>query len=287
MNSRTLLNLGLLALVIVLVLVVVYQPGKPDPEPLPTLTTLDSKQIQQIEIMRYGAASKQKHIVLQKKNGNWQMQQPWQLPANSFRIDNLLELLAAVSFSNNDLTQLDKATFGLDKPLASIRFDNTEIVFGHNRSLNHNRYVRIGKRLHMIADKYYYQLVAKAESYIDHRLLPDNVRIRALQLPAGFRMHRQDGNWQVNDKQRYSADSLNRLVDEWQLTQAYDIERATVAATDKADIVIELDNNTTRRFKLESDNKQFALRDIDRGLRYLLAADRKQVLLSPQDEQEK
>ncbi len=279
MSKRNLLNLSLLLTVIGLVLLVIYEPGKQKPIALPELTTVKASDINHIEIDRHNAAASQKKIVLEKTDQGWLMQQPWQLPANPYRIEAMLKLLSAVSLSQNDLGKLNPANFGLAKPVLSVKFNDTQIDFGHNKSLNYNRYLRIGSTLHMIEDRYYYQLVAKAEAYLDYRLLPEKAAMTLLDLPQ-LRLYRKESSWKVEPTNKnFSADALNKLVDEWKLSQAFDIQKIASEKNLHPDITIEFENGNRYRFKIESGKQKFNLVDIDRGLRFMLSADRKEKLL--------
>lgn len=275
MNIRNLLNLSLLIFIIVLVMLVAYEPGKDKAKTPPTLTNLKAENINHITLQVNNNV-----IELNKTTTGWMMHKPYQHPANSFRIDSILKLLSTVSLSKNNLTNLNPKKFGLDKPVASITFNkNTTITFGHNKSLKHHRYVQLGSDLHMTTDTFYYQLAAKTESFIDHKLLPQNSKITKLSLPNKT-FSQKDGKWTITPQpEKFSADSVNQLISEWQLSQAYDIEITQANPKTKADISLQLANKNTVHFKIESNKDNFVLLNIDSGLRYILSKDRKDKLL--------
>ena len=281
MSKRNLLNLALLVSILVLVVFVVYEPGKDTPVIPTTLTNLKTNDIHHIKISRHQAASGDQDISFKKTTGGWEIVKPYQLPANNFRIDSILELLSTVSLSQNNLEKLDQAAFGLNKPRVTITFNNkTAIIFGHNKSLKHHRYVKIGSILHMIKDTFYYQLTAKTESYINHKLLPEKSKIKKLNLP-GLKLEQVDGKWLMSPKtDSFSADSVNQLISEWQLGQAYDLNKVTAQPHIKPDITIHLDNNKVIRFKIMTNKDNFNLLNIGSGIHYILAADRKNKLLN-------
>lgn len=191
----------------------------------------------------------------------------------------MLELLSTASFSQNDLSKLNKKTFGLDKPRATISFNNTTIIFGHNKSLKNHRYIQIGSTLHLVADTFFYQISAKAESYLSHKLLPAKSKITKLDLPD-MTLVKENGKWNLTPKvDDVSADSVNQLISEWQLSQAYDINKIKPEPDSKPDIIIQLDNNNKLYFKIEKNKSSFNLINIQSGIRYILSADRKDKLL--------
>ena len=284
MSKRNLLNLALLIFIVALVVVVVYEPGKEKPITPLTLTNLKTDDIQHIKINRRVADATEQDVVFEKTAEGWMMLKPYQLlAANTFRIDSILKLLSAVSLSQNNLENLDQNKFGLSIPQATITFNKTKIIFGHNKSLNQHRYVKINSTLHMIADSFYYQLMAKTESFISHKLLPEKSKITKLRLPH-IKFEQVDGKWNITPKaDDFSADSVNQLISEWQLSQAYDINKVKTEEKTKADITIHLSSNKIIRFKIEKNKDNFNLVNLDSGVRYILSADRKDKLLKLSD----
>jgi hypothetical protein len=285
-SNRNILNLALLAIIVILVVFIVYEPGK-DKTITPTkLTALQANDIQHVKISRQTTSPLEKTLEFIKMSDGWMMLKPYQLKANSFRIDEILKLLSAVSFSQNDLKKLNKSTFGLDKPQVVITFNNNiSIKFGHNKSLKNHRYLEIGSTLHMIADTFQYQLVAKAESYIDHKLLPEQANIKKLVLPD-FTLEKNDGRWSISPKSKtFSADSANQLMSEWTLSQAYDLNKlnALSESEKKANVILYLTNNQTIKFHIENSKDNFVLINIDTGIRYILSKDRRNKLLTLTD----
>ena len=279
MSTRNLLNLILLLVIVALVSIVVFEPGKKKPLTPPTLTTLKADDIQHIKISRQTDKS---DVELEKTADGWRLVKPFQLPANSFRIDSIFKLLSTVSFSQNNLEKLQPKDFGLDQPYATITFNKqTSIVFGHNKSLKHHRYVKIGSVLHLISDTFYYQLAAKAESFIDHKLLPQKSKIIKLSL-ANLKIEKIDARWNIKPKpESYSADAVNQLINEWELSQAYDLgfNQKNVKPEARADITVSLANNKTIRFKLKKNKDDFVLLNLDSGVEYFLSAARQDKLL--------
>ena len=277
MPKRNLLNLALLLIVISLITLVVFEPGKELPIVPPTLTNLAASDIRHIQIKRAGDNYT---IELMKNDNDWVMLQPYRQSANSFRIKSILKLLSAVSFSQNNLADLNPAEFGLAPPQATITFNKTTTIeFGHNKSLKNHRYVKIDSVLHMIADTFYYQLAANAESFINHKILPEKSKIMQLTLPS-IKLEMNEGKWQATPRPiPFSADSINQLIDEWQLSQAYDIKIKQIILNAKPDIQIRFKNNDVLRFKMEYSKANFSLTNIDSGVSYILSAGRKDKLL--------
>lgn len=279
MSKRNLLNLGLFIFILTLVVLVIYEPGKETAKTIPKLTTLKVNDVNSIKIIRANAKPSEKILEFKKTSAGWIMLKPYKLSANSFRIESILKILSTESLSQNNLKNLNKDTFGLEKPVATITFNNTSIFFGHNKSLKHYRYVELDSILHMIIDTFYYQLTAKAESYINHKLLNDKSKIIKLSLP-NILLKNTQGKWVVTPHSKSdSADSINQLIDEWQYSQAYDINIIKSKRQLRPDISIYLQNDKIINFKIETSKESFNLINTDTNVRYILSADRKNKLL--------
>lgn len=282
MSKRNFLNLILFISVLFLVLLVVYEPGKDKPITPTILTTLNADDINHIKIIRHQAIKEEQDISFKRTDFGWEIVKPYKIAANTFRINSILELLSTVSLSQNNMGNLNPATFGLDAPNVTIIFNNkTSILFGHNKSLKNHRYVKTGSILHMIKDTFYYQLNAKTDSYIEHKLLPEKNAILKLHLPNLKLEKLSTGRWEVTpQKDSFSADAINQLISEWQLSQAYDLNKIKAQPNTKPDITIALSNEDIIRFKIINNNENFELFNIDSGIQYILSSDRKNKLLN-------
>jgi len=284
MSSRNLINLVLLAVVGILLLLVIYEPGKQE-KPKQTLSSLDRTTIKKITIKRTGV----KDVVLVKQGEDWQMQSPYQLAANNFKAEGLLDLLGLESEAQYSLDELDVKTYGLDKPRASITYnDQHTFEFGTTESLKHRRYIKHNNILHVVADIFYHRMSLNETDYLDHAILPGNKTITRLELPA-FTLNLQDGHWQIKPEPgSYSNDQANELIENWKLSQAIGITRFTgKPGKQKARVFVE-GSDTPVDFYITRNDKGFYLARPDLGLEYEFANDKQKDLLElpPQVETE-
>jgi hypothetical protein len=212
LSSRNLLNLVLLVVIGVLVVVVVYEPGK-KVAPVIKLTKLPKTAIHKIAITHIGAPK----IVLEKKDGKWQMREPYAMPANDFKADAITELAQAKSTAHYPIKKgEDLKPYGLDHPRLSVVFNGKDkLEFGGTEPLKYQRYIRIGNTLHLVFDKYYYNLSAAAPEYVDHVLLPAQSTITKLVLPK-LSLTQQGDKWLAQPPvKQLSNDQVNELLDNW------------------------------------------------------------------------
>lgn len=162
MKSRTLINLGLLALVSILTLIALYEPGLKKAEKEQPLTKLKPEEIHYIRI----SDNRGRNLVLEKQQGVWRMTRPYDKAANEIRINQLLGIANTRSFSHFAVPEERLAEFDLDP--ASIRLQLNDVVLevGGNEPLRFRRYVRIGNQLHLISNGFHHHLMAEAENFI-------------------------------------------------------------------------------------------------------------------------
>jgi len=218
MNSRTLLNIGLLVLLVGLGLITFFEPGL-EPAPVAaTLSTIDPADITQIHISRLQKPQLQFH----REQDSWRIVSDESVPASEFQVRSLIELAGTEAKRSYSLDQLDLSKLELNEPFASVSFNaGLTIEFGNTEPLGGQRYVKVGDKVHLIEDRFQHLVEADFTTFVDHRLLAEGSRITDLQLPK-FRLTRsKDLHWSLApDDMDISADAIQELVDAWQHASA-------------------------------------------------------------------
>lgn len=278
MTPRNWLNLTLLGGVLLLLLVVVYQPGREEPPPPERLTVLTPTQIAQIRIER----SMGDTIQLAKAVSGWVLQAPLTLPANSFRVEAVLQVAEAPVHARMQATTISLAEFELDQPRVRLWLDNIEIAFGGTEPLSGRRYVRLGDTVSLITDTSYFDLVGEFTVFADTALLPADARLLQIDLPTLRLVRLQEGGWMQapNRAQRppapdVSMDMLNALHDAWRSARALQVrpfvaaEHEAVAESDAVFISV-AGMEMPLRFDILSRAPQLVLARADIGVQYHL-----------------
>jgi hypothetical protein len=227
MRQRWLLNLALLVIILILGGVIFYTL-ETDKEPkTPTLTELEADQVQQIYLERYN----DEPISLRKdSDGFWQMTTPLHLPANTFKIDRLLEILTERDYQKLDLASPNLTDFSLEPPLASIKFDQFKIAFGGTSPMNDGkRYLLIDQHIYLLPDTVYYSIGSNAVKFVDMSPLGHKPKIQALKMPD-YHFVLTEGTWTVTstftaDEIDTGQDALNSLIENWERISAFNVER--------------------------------------------------------------
>jgi len=223
-KTRGLLNIGMV--IFLTIFIVVFYNEQNTPENIQKLSHLNLDEITRIKINR---PEDQDILFLKQNDGFWHMKKPYSLKAHQFRINTLLSLTQIPVEKNYDISSLDLSQYSLDKPLARITFNDTEILFGRTNPLNNKRYFLVDKKMSLIDDQLYPLANAQASSFIDLSLLTDNFTITKIQTPAVSILLDSDNNW-INDTKsaaevNLNADQIQSLLQHWNNTQAFAVHK--------------------------------------------------------------
>ncbi len=271
MNSRTLLNIGLLVLLIGLGLLVLFEPGI-EPPPAPTaLTTFNQDDITHVRIDR----EQQEPLRLDRQQDGWRVLSNQPIPANEFQVLSLLELVGTETKRSYSLDQLDLGKLELDPASAKVTFNNElTIEFGTTEPLGGSRYVRIDDTVHLVKDRYQHLIEADITTFVDHRLLREGSHITRLQLPQKTLMYSDDIHWSlVPEDPDVSADAIQELVDAWQHVSALWV-RKYEAGSSEAQIQIQLEGTQdTIKFEIMARQPELVLARPDWQIQYHLTGE--------------
>lgn len=284
MNKRNLLNLSLLLLVLGLALLAWLEPGKQDTPPPPKLTPLDPAAVERIRIERSNDA-----VEMLRRDGRWQLTTPIATAANGTRTDAIVGIAALDSLSQQPISGLDLATYGLAAPKTRLWLNDTNIDFGTTTPLDHRRYVRVGDTLHLIPDLRYYQLIGHWSGYVSLHLLEEGTQLDRIELPQLVLVN-DNGSWVPEPRpEHWSADTATALAQRWQNVQAMEVREHKEAATGTEVRLHMRGQEQPLRFVIAARDPELVLVRPDLGLAYHLVASQAQELLelsAPQQEQE-
>ena len=275
MHTRLVTNIVLLFIVIGLALFLVNTQKQEKENTEVPLTAIDPATINSIMIDRKQSGDE---IRFNKVKGKWQMQSPWQLPANEFRINTMLKLLHAYSYTQFNVADIDLKRFLLDAPELAIQFNDTRIAFGDTSPLAKQRYVLVDNKVHLINDSLFEQLQAPATFFLDTRLLPEGASIKSIRFPD-YSISMETGVWTVSPQSGTSADKLVAIINAWQTLDAISISKYE-AADAKDSIHIDAGAAGSYDFIIVSPQPKLVLARPDIGIQYHISGyDTKRLFL--------
>jgi len=225
MGSRSRVNRILLLLVAALGLAVWLAPPQAPLAPEP-LTRRQPGEIQQITLRNRNGTD----LALERRADGWWMIRPYRVRANPARIELLLGILTTPSHESFPVPD-DLGPFGLQEPAARLTVDGLQIEMGGTHPYNHDRYLRIGDRIHLIKDLFPHHLLAAAEAYVSPELLPAGAEIQFIETPDWKLWRDPDGSWRLTPSPRdLSQDPLVARAQAWRQARALQVMAAPPAA---------------------------------------------------------
>ncbi len=272
----------ILFLVVILLALFLFRNADDKKETDIKLSILNPATVEQIQIIRRDLDD----ITFIKKNNQWMMQTPYNITASKLRIDTMLNLLDAHSYTQLNKNEVELERFLLDDPVVSIKFDEALISFGDTSPLDKQRYVLFDKTVHLINDVLYQQLLTSATFFISPKLLPPDSKIVALHLP-NQKIHKVDNKWAMEPDKNISADKIIEVLNAWR-----EVSAIAVRAYEKTEtlnrITVELGNRENIEFIIISDIPKFILARPGLNIQYHISSyDAERLFLPGQQETEK
>lgn len=110
-------------------------------------------------------------LVLLKRQGEWELTQPWYAPADAGKVAQLVAIAATPVRQRLDPATRDAAEIGLAPPWATLKLGEHVLELGAAVPPQQDRYVRVGGRLGLVQDRFSALLTGPPESFVDPRPL--------------------------------------------------------------------------------------------------------------------
>jgi len=127
----------------------------------PPLTDIDPARVTRLEV-RCSAVCRTRRF--ERDGTTWRMLEPYAAPANAEMVAKLLSVARAPVSVKLDAAAYDMAKLGLAPPLVTLRVDDVEIALGDEDPIDHDRYVRVGKLLARVPDRFSARVFETPES---------------------------------------------------------------------------------------------------------------------------
>jgi len=220
MNSRKSINIFLFLFVAILISILVFDTDESTQKTF-DLSDLDESTIQSIEVTRRTG----NQLKFKKTNNQWYMTSPYQVRANIFYIESILQITKAKSILQFSISEKDKNKYKLNPPQATLKLNNQLFLFGTNEQLHLNRYILTHNKLFLLPDRYFYLLNITTPGYIDHALIGVKEKITRLKL-VDHDIQFKKSKWEIKPESKdTSTDDINQLMSEWNNSQAIEITK--------------------------------------------------------------
>jgi hypothetical protein len=217
MNTRILLNFGLILAFVALAAVLYFRPGLDRDTGPDTLSVIDPAQVTEIGIVYRDRDP----VTLVRDDGVWYVQGPTDIPAADVEVRTVLRLAASDTVRSYPAGDMDLARLELHPPLASVTLGGQTIEIGGTEPLDGLRYARSGDTVHLIVDQYQHLVQADRAYLVSPGLLAGRKAIRELRLPSLRVEHTAEGQWVLEPHdESASTEAITSLVEAWQTATA-------------------------------------------------------------------
>jgi len=215
MQSRFIVNVILFVVVIVLIFNL-YIVNNSSNTSNTILTDINPGEIKQISIRH-----NKRVTTLKKDKDAWEMIEPINISADSFRVDTILKILQTPTYGSYITDGLDLDKYGLDQPTTTIKFDDIEISFGILNPVSNYRYVKTDKKISLIDDNFYPLLSSQIGTLVARTLLAEDAKVKKLVLPGQILELDKNNKW--TSSRSMSADILVDTISSWKNDQAFGV----------------------------------------------------------------
>ncbi len=273
MRRRWWLNAGLLMLVAVLAAFAWWAGFDPAGK---TLLEGDAGGVSSVVIQRRD----RENVRLRREDGNWWLEAPHRLPASDFHVEQLLKVAADRSLGNYDAGEMEPERLGLDPPRARLQLDHTEVLFGDSDAVDGLRYVSVGGRIHLVQNRVMPLLEGPWWNFIDRRIVPPHRRLQAVETEH-YRLWLDPGGWSLagTDAGNGPAIGADDMAEVWHQAAAMVVREVRREPDREQTLRFTFENGEERRFRHASEDGEYRLVDLDRGLAYVFDAASMTVLL--------
>jgi hypothetical protein len=226
--------------------------------PMP-LTSLDPIGLKSLEIRCADCRTRRFEL---RANG-WWMLEPYAVRADDGAVSRLATVAKARVRTKLDIGAYDLAKLGLAPPRITIKLDDTQIDFGDEDPIEHDRYAHVGAELFRVPDRFSARLLESPESEIDRHVIDADAAV--VEVSIGGQPARAD------------------LAAAWKNALAAQMQPADDKGANTISAVIEFADGTKLEFSIHRENEHYVVRRNDLHLDYLVGEAQAQALLGKTD----
>ncbi len=276
LSKRWIINYILLVLIAALTyagLGIDEDPGSETPAGISELAVQD---IDALEIEKGDSL-----LRLKRSDGAWMIEAPINWPAYDAAVERLLGIVDIDADALGNAADVDLAALGLHEPVAALRFNDSQLLFGTHNNIGARRYAMIESKVYLLPDAYLPFITQGLAGIVDRHLLPRRFTLSSMQFPE-FEIRRDDDNgWRSTHAQPVAPALLTQLVENW---QALNASRVTPYLPDSAPrqvIGLQLTDGRSMEFVLVSREPEIVIAHPQIGLQYHFQSNYYNQLISP------
>ncbi len=244
-------------------------------QPQQSITGLKPENIESVQIQTADAT-----LTLKRDSSGWMLESPIRWPANSANVERLFGIASTETDSRLAADEIDLATLGLQFPKATLRLNDTQVLFGATNNIGARRYTMIGSTVFLLPDVHLPFISQGLPGLVDRRLLPLRFRLSVLRLPE-FELSRNEKNaWRLMDIDGIGQTQISELVENWQGLEASRVKLFNATTIPRHKIEVQLEDGQSHEFFVMSIEPEIVIANPQIGLQYHFRADLYYQLIS-------
>lgn len=237
------------------------------------VTTLQARDATTIRLERKGDPA----IELVRRDGSWQLIQPFTARAEAFQVERLLSVVEASATQR--LPASDLARYELNEPLTRLTVNGMALSYGAVNAVTREQYVLTGSGVYALPGRYGAMIPTNVDQLIARQLFAPKEKLARLEFPH-FTVAR-DTKWTVSPEvPGLSQDDIARWLEAWQHATALRTERHAEAKAIES-INITLAHGARLTVHVLHKGPDYVIARADENVRYYLAAETAKRMLSP------
>ena len=130
------------------------------------ITTADASSIHAIEIKQADGI-----LRLNKSSDQWLVSGTLTLPADEYRVKEILRLLSLPSDTQYAASEVDLAELGLDPATTLVTFNDVDVALGATHPLDQKRYVLVDNTVHLVDSFQVPTLTVESSELVSKKLI--------------------------------------------------------------------------------------------------------------------
>ena len=244
-------------------------------QPQQRITSLKPENIETMQIQTAEA-----ELMLRREHNGWVLESPIRWPANDGDVERLLGITSVKTDSRLAADEIDLATLGLQFPRASLRLNDTLVLFGGTNNIGARRYTMIGSTVYLLPDILLPFMSQGLTGIVEQSLLPRRLELKALKLPDQELNRDADNAWRLIDANGIGKQQIEKLVDNWQNLKALRVNPFLAEKIPQQKITAQLADGRNQDFFVMSIDPEIIIANPQIGLQYHFPADLYYQLIS-------
>ncbi|MDH3635763.1 MAG: DUF4340 domain-containing protein [Gammaproteobacteria bacterium] len=244
-------------------------------QPQQSVTSLKPESIGTMEIQTADAK-----LILRREEDGWMLESPIRWPANDGDVERLLGITSVKTDSRLAAEEIDLETLGLQFPKASLRLNETLVLFGDTNNIGARRYTMVGSTVYLLPDMLLPFMSQGLTGIVDQSLLPRRFELSALKLPGHEIIRDANNTWRLIDAKGIGQEQIAKLVDNWQNLQALRVKPFSAEKIPQQKITTRLADGRNHDFFVMSIDPEIVIANPQISLQYHFPADLYYQLIS-------